>query len=243
MIDSHSQARLAENWQAVQQDVLSATTAANRPVDSVTIIGVTKYVDAETTLALVDAGCRILGENRPQVLWKKNEEVDFPDDVRWHLIGHLQRNKLRRSLPYRPMIHSVDSERLLTAIVEEAAGQQIPTKLLLEVNISGEEAKTGLMPQDLRPILESHLDSKHTDTGTGVVEIVGLMAMAGWGTDVAAARHQFAATRQLRDELQQQTGAALPELSMGMSGDFPAAIAEGATMVRIGSRLFEGLLP
>ncbi|GAA5504852.1 YggS family pyridoxal phosphate-dependent enzyme [Novipirellula caenicola] len=239
MMDSDSQTRLAENWRAVQQDVQAAVTAANRPDDSVTIIGVTKYVDAETTLALVNAGCRVLGENRPQVLWKKNEEVAFPDDVQWHLIGHLQRNKLRRSLPFRPMIHSVDSPRLLTAIVEEAAAQQIPTKVLLEVNISGEEAKTGLKPQELRPMIESHLGSSES----GEVEIVGLMAMAGWGTDADAARQQFAATRQLRDELQQQTGVALPELSMGMSGDFAAAIAEGATMVRIGSRLFEGFLP
>ncbi len=239
MIEPNSQARLAENWQAVQRDVHAATTAAHRPLDSVTIIGVTKYVDAEMTLALVNAGCHVLGENRPQVLWKKNEEVVFPDNVRWHLIGHLQRNKLRRSLPFHPMIHSVDSPRLLTAIVEEATAQQIPTKVLLEVNISGEEAKTGLLPQDLRPMIESHLKS----TDTGGVEIVGLMAMAGWGTDADAARQQFAATRELRDELAQQTGATLPELSMGMSGDFAAAIAEGATMVRIGSRLFEGLLP
>ncbi|WP_372721927.1 YggS family pyridoxal phosphate-dependent enzyme [Novipirellula sp.] len=239
MIDPSSQARLAENWQAVQHDVDAATMAVDRPAGSVTIIGVTKYVDAEMTLGLVNAGCRVLGENRPQVLWKKNEEVVFPDDVQWHLIGHLQRNKLRRSLPFHPMIHSVDSPRLLAAIVEEATAQQIPTQVLLEVNISGEEAKTGLKPKELRPMIESHLGSNDTNA----VEIVGLMAMAGWGTDADAARQQFAATRELREQLTQQTGATLPELSMGMSGDFAAAIAEGATMVRIGSRLFEGLLP
>ncbi|TWU22936.1 Pyridoxal phosphate homeostasis protein [Novipirellula galeiformis] len=238
MIEDQMRTRLAENWKSVVDDVQAATTAAKRPSDSVQIIGVSKYVDAETTLALVEAGCHQLGENRPQVLWKKAAEVEFPDQVQWHLIGHLQRNKLRRSMPFRPWIHSVDSERLLHAIVEEASVLKQPTEVLLEVNISGEPDKTGLMPEAIEPILERHL----AEPGNDVVKVRGLMAMAGWGTDSESARRQFAETRQLRDELQLHTGVALPELSMGMSGDFAVAIAEGATMVRIGSRLFEGVL-
>ncbi|TWT79336.1 Pyridoxal phosphate homeostasis protein [Planctomycetes bacterium CA13] len=233
MVDQQTKDRIRQNWQSVVRDVHAATDAASRPADSVHVVGVSKYVDAETTLALAQAGCHALGENRPQLLWQKNEAVTFPADVRWHLIGHLQRNKIRRSLPLSPLIHSVDSDRLMTAIADESILQRRTTTVLVEVNISGEKAKTGLSPEAVEHLL-THLPSEG-------VNVVGLMAMAGWGTDQQDARAQFAQTRSLRDDLQQRLGISLPELSMGMSGDFAAAIAEGATMVRIGSRLFEGV--
>ncbi|MFG0262283.1 MAG: YggS family pyridoxal phosphate-dependent enzyme [Novipirellula sp. JB048] len=238
MNEAQRQTRLSDNWQAVVQEVQAATAAAKRPLDSVKIIGVTKYVDAETALALVNAGCQALGESRPQELWKKAEAVGVAEPVEWHLVGQLQRNKLRRTIRYRPQIHSVNSQRLLAAIVEEARAQSQSLEVLLQVNISGEANKTGMMPEALQPILETHLDSQNDE----LVKVAGLMAMAGWGTDSEEARRQFAATRELRDEMQRRTGVALPELSMGMSGDFDVAIEEGATMVRIGSRLFAGML-
>lgn len=119
----------------------------------------------------------------------------------------------------------------------------------MEINVSGEQAKTGLPERELAPLLDQFAarreadDSSASDVLSGGVEITGLMAMAGWGTDVAQAGVQFARLRELRDKTRAQTGLELKQLSMGMSGDYQAAIAEGATMVRIGSSLFEGVLP
>ncbi|TWU43749.1 Pyridoxal phosphate homeostasis protein [Novipirellula aureliae] len=232
MIEPTIIARLRQNWQTVRSEVAAAAVSANREPSAVQIIGVSKYVDAEATLALVEAGCNQLGENRPQLLWKKNEQIVFPNDIRWHLIGHIQRNKLRRSLPFEPIIHSVDSPRLLAAIAAEAVAQSRVIKVLVEVNISGDEAKTGLSPEQVERLL--------LDRPQQGAQIIGMMAMAGWGSEREEAKIQFSQTRQLRDDLQKKHSLPLPELSMGMSGDFNEAIAEGATMVRIGSRLFEG---
>jgi hypothetical protein len=222
-----------QNWQRVVAEVSDAAQRCGRDPDSIRIIGVSKYVDTETTAALVEAGCRQLGESRPQSLWQKAEALADHAGIGWHLIGHLQRNKVRRVIRHRPLIHSVDSDRLLRAIAEESLLQAIQSDVLLEVNISGEETKTGLPPAELARLLERG--------PVAGVRVLGLMAMAGWGTDPELARQQFERTRQLRDELERRCGVKLPELSMGMSGDFAEAIASGATMVRIGSRLFEGL--
>lgn len=238
-----SKQRIQDNWNRTIQRVHTATLNANREIDDVQVIGVSKYVDAETTSYLVDAGCNQLGENRPQMLWQKAEalgshnqkaEGQTPAGPRWHMIGHLQTNKLRRILRYAPLIHSVDSERLLLAIQAESERINSVTSVLLEVNISGEDNKTGLPTDQLRELLMIG--------GLANVRIEGLMAMAGWGTDPNEAAKQFHAVNQLRQQLQQETGLPLPELSMGMTGDFPEAINAGATMVRIGSALFDGVM-
>ena len=226
--------RIATNWQSVQSDVADALRHAHRERNQVKIIGVTKYVDAPTTALLVDAGCQALGENRPQALWQKAESDGLSGRmIDWHMIGHVQRNKLRRLLRHRPTIHSVDSQRLLDALHQEAAANDNPVQVMLEVNISGDESKTGLAPSHLLELLERADESS--------VRIVGLMAMAGWGTSAGEARKQFSCVRELRDRLAKKSGNPIHQLSMGMSGDFREAIAEGATMVRIGSRLFEGI--
>ncbi|MGB7323874.1 MAG: YggS family pyridoxal phosphate-dependent enzyme [Rubripirellula sp.] len=232
-MDDDSQNRLNENWNAVLSDVRQAATDAGRDPKSVTVIGVTKYVDADITAMLVDAGCDNLGENRAQVLWQKAEMLSLDNSVQWHVIGHLQRNKTRRTLRHRPVIHSVDSEKLLTTIAQESSAAGITTDVLLEVNASGDEAKTGMTPEQLRVVL----GTMPSDS----VRVIGIMAMAGWGTDSSTAQSQFSETRELRDSLATEFGLELPHLSMGMSGDYAEAIAEGATMVRIGSRLFEGV--
>lgn len=237
MIDSSLQRRLSENWARVQEEIRDAALQAGRTPEDVVTIGVSKYVDAEVTAGLVAAGCEQLAESRPQQLWKKADSLALGDQVRWHLIGHLQRNKIRRLLTHQVVIQSVDSQRLLSAISDEASSAGQTVDVLLEVNISGDEAKTGLDVTEVRELI-----AEIADCPPEGVRVRGLMAMAGWGTDPAAAREQFAQTRMLRDQLTAQWDLALPELSMGMSGDFPAAIAEGATMVRIGSRLFEGIL-
>jgi pyridoxal phosphate enzyme (YggS family) len=234
MIDQSTRSRLESNWLSVKNEVYEAAERSGRSPESVKIVGVSKYVDAELTKALFDAGCVNLAESRPQNLWKKADAFATRETVAWHLIGHLQRNKVRRTLPIRPLIHSVDSQRLIDAIAQETQAQGIEATCLLEVNVSGDDAKTGMSKDVLDGVL-----SRLPISG---LRVTGLMAMAGWGTDPDHARRQFDQLRTLRDDAEQQYKLQLPELSMGMSGDFPEAIAAGATMVRIGSRLFEGII-
>ncbi len=240
--------RIAENWRRVSSEVATATRTAGRDPSEVRVVGVSKYVDAEITSWLVEAGCCDLGENRPQALqqkyeWFAQQRSDLAANLRWHQIGHLQRNKVRSLLASGAMIHSIDSERLLNEVAEEATRQAISVDVLIEINVSGEAAKTGLPPAELSGLLDRYCSRRAAhESPTCGVHVLGLMAMAGWGTDLDQARPQFARLRELRDQIAAQTGFALNELSMGMSGDYEAAIAEGATMVRIGSNLFTGVL-
>lgn len=227
--------RLQANLTAVRARMATAAIQSGRKADAVRLVAVTKYVDAATTRMFVDAGCADLGESRPQQLWDKAAALgDLP--VRWHMIGHLQRNKLRRTVPLVHLLHSGDRVSLLEDLQRElsvsAERPLLPT--LLEVNISGEEAKHGFAPDELPQQLEML-------SGFDRLKIDGLMAMAGLEDDDTATRRRFAQLRELRDRLRVEWAGrfALDELSMGMSGDFEAAIAEGATIVRVGSALFE----
>jgi PLP dependent protein len=229
---------IADNLRRVQERIEAAAESAGRDASEVTLVGVTKYVEVHEAAELAAAGCVDLGESRPQELWAKAGEFASASGsavppIRWHLIGHLQRNKLRRTLPLVSLIHSVDSERLLAAIdaewqslTAEADAPASPARVLLEVNTSGEAAKHGLAPQELESVLAAAREFPR-------VEICGLMTMAALegGLDVAA--RNFASLRELADRYQ------LKERSMGMSGDFEVAIREGATLVRVGSALWE----
>ncbi len=227
--------RIAANLAAVRERIAAAARRSGRRPDDVTLVAVTKYVGADEVRALVEAGCVQLGESRPQELWQKAEALrDL--DVRWHMVGHLQRNKVRRTLPLVCMIQSVDSPRLAAALDE--AGRELGRRLpvLLEINVSGEAAKHGFDPAAVEPLLPEL-------AGYRSLEIRGLMCMAALEGGDAAARRDFAALRELRDRLRTAcpAGITLDVLSMGMSGDFEIAIEEGATIVRIGSALFEGI--
>jgi hypothetical protein len=229
-------ARIAENVAHIRGRIADAAARSGRAPSDVTLVAVTKYVSAAEVRALVAAGCRELGESRPQQLWEKAAELaDLP--IQWHLIGHLQRNKVRRTLPLVAMIHSVDSPRLLAAIDAERMGTGKFSGVLLEVNTSGETAKHGLQPGEVEPLLTELPRYRH-------VAVRGLMCMASLEGGPDAARRDFAALRQLRDRLRGRCppGVALDELSMGMSGDFETAIEEGATIVRVGSALFEAVV-
>ena len=171
-----------------------------------------------------------LGESRPQELLRKASLL--PPTIRWHLIGHLQRNKIDRVLPNISLIHSVDSVRLLEAIEQEAGKQGRTVRVLLEVNASGEANKHGFAPAEVLPLTPLVRGLRH-------VEVKGLMTMAAH-QEAEACRPTFAKLRELRERLQAQLGP-LPHLSMGMSNDFEVAIEEGATHVRIGTMLFHGL--
>lgn len=231
-------ATVQANWLRLVDDVAKAAEDAGRQPDDIQIVGVTKYVDPPAAACLVAAGCRDLGENRPQKLWEKaqwmQQQASDPDSIRWHMIGHLQRNKIRRTVPLLHLLHSVDSPRLAAALSESLDPAGGPLNVLLEVNVTGDDSKTGLPPDQARQTLESLLTQP-------AIRVQGLMGMAGITADVAECRQQFATIRQLRDSWQSDYDILLPQLSMGMSGDFAAAIAEGATIIRVGTRLFTGL--
>lgn len=237
---------IADNLRRVRERIARAAESAGRNAQGVTLVGITKYVGVHEAAELAAAGCSDLGESRPQELWAKFGEVasatrsvGATPAIRWHLVGHLQRNKVRRTLPLVSLIHSVDSERLLAAIDEartEGGDNSSPIRVLLEVNTSGESAKHGLPPDAVEPLLATAPNYPH-------VTICGLMTMAALvgGPNVAA--RNFAALRDLRDRLQTFAPECvrLEELSMGMSGDFEVAIREGATIVRIGSLLWDNI--
>jgi pyridoxal phosphate enzyme (YggS family) len=225
--------RIAANVARVRASIAAAAERSGRRPADVTLIAVTKYVSAAETAAVIAAGCHDLGESRPQQLWAKAAELNDPH-IRWHLLGHLQRNKIRRTLPLVSLLQSVDSRRLLDALAEEAALAQRKLPILLEVNISGDAHKTGLPPAELEPLLAHAVALPQ-------IEVRGLMGMASLEGDDAAARQDFRNLRLLRDKLAATFAGqcSLSELSMGMSGDFEIAIEEGATMVRVGSMLFE----
>jgi pyridoxal phosphate enzyme (YggS family) len=231
--------RCRSNLAAVRHQIDDACLRAGRAANAVRLVAVTKYVDAAAARAMAAAGCRDLAESRPQALWAKAETLaDLAPPVRWHLIGHLQRNKVRRTLPVADLIHTLDSRRLLETLDAEAAAAGRPCDALVEVNLAGDPGRTGATAAETREIVAMAARSPH-------VRLRGLMGMASVpeGGDAAAqARRQFAWLREFRDRLRGEGGMELPELSMGMSGDLAEAILEGSTMVRVGSALFEGLL-
>jgi len=218
--------------------VAEACRRAGRAADEVTVIAVTKYAGPEIARLVHGAGCHDLAESRPQSLWAKAEALaDLVPAARWHLVGHLQRNKVRRTLPLLTLLHSLDSLRLLEAIEAEAAAAGCVCRALVEVNLADDPERTGASPADAEAILVAAAGMPH-------VEVTGLMGMASVPDgDASAARREFARLRELRDKLRAVPGGEkLRELSMGMSGDFAEAILEGATLVRIGSAFFEGLV-
>ena len=227
--------RIRENLARVRENIARAAARSGRPAESVTLVGVTKYVEPEIAKLLVDAGLEHLGESRPQELWQKTEAL-ADQKVFWHLIGHLQRNKVKRTLPLVTCIHSADSLRLLQEISKEAVIRNFPADVLLEVNISGDEAKTGLKPDEIEPLFPEVFKLKS-------VHVLGLMTMAALDGEAERARRDFDALRELSERLKPECAynIVMNELSMGMSGDYEGAIEEGATMVRVGSALFEGI--
>ncbi|MEM6329187.1 MAG: YggS family pyridoxal phosphate-dependent enzyme [Planctomycetota bacterium] len=229
---------IADNYNRVLDAVAAAAARAGRSAEEVTLVGVSKYVGPVATAALVEAGCSDLGESRPQQLWEKAAAPELAGTpVRWHQIGHLQRNKATRTVATASMIHTVDSPRLLRAI-DSAASAELPAEVLLEVNTSGDAEKHGLTAEEAKELVARLPEFPRC-------RVSGLMTMAAREGGPAVARANFAALRRLREELQADApaGVTLPHLSMGMSGDFVEAIAEGATHVRIGSALWEGVRP
>ena len=228
--------QIAQNYRAVVAEVHAACLRAGRRTSSVTIVAVTKYAQFEWVKCLAELDVREFGESRPQQLVARASQLDRP--AHWHLIGPLQRNKVRQLLPHVSLIHSVESVRLLQQIDRIAGEEQLRPRLLLEVNLIADPEKHGFSEAAL-------IESWPEILKCGNVQISGLMTMAAFSENPEDARPTFQRLRTLRDWLQSISppGTALPDLSMGMSGDFGVAIEEGATLIRIGSALWEGLDP
>ena len=227
--------RIRQNLARVRDQMAAAANRAGRHPGEVKLVGVTKYVEPPMARLLVEAGLSELAESRPQELWTKAAALSDLK-VNWHMIGHLQRNKVRRTLPLIACIHSADSLRLLEEISREAAALNLSANVLLEVNVSGDAAKHGLAPDKVEPLLPKIAALPR-------LNVQGLMTMAALEGGSDEARRNFATLRELRNKLVAHCPAdgSLKELSMGMSSDFEIAIEEGATMVRVGSALFEDI--
>jgi pyridoxal phosphate enzyme (YggS family) len=226
--------RIRENLTRVRERIAAATARARRE-HAPRLIGVTKYAEPQVARFLVEAGLNELGESRPQELWRKAEALT-DTKVSWHLIGHLQRNKVRRTLPLVGCIQSADSLRLLEEISREAVAQNLIADVLLEINTSGDPTKHGFAPHEVEPLVPKISELPR-------LFVLGLMTMASLEGGLETARRNFASLRELRDRLAPYyaPNIAMIELSMGMSGDYEVAIEEGATIVRVGSALFEGV--
>ena len=225
---------IERNLSSLHDEIRSACATAGRDPSSVKLVAVTKYADWQWVEALADLH-PIFGENRPQQLAERQPQIPSAE---WHLIGQLQRNKVRTALQHAAQIHSVDSTRLLQKISSVAAELNQVPNVLLQVNVTGESSKSGFSPDELR---------KHWTaiSQTPSVRISGLMTMATASGSQDETRSAFRNLSHLRQELSSMQEAdehlSLNELSMGMSGDFSIAIEEGATIVRIGSRLYTDL--
>ena len=223
MTDDELRAELTTRFASVRQRIVAACERVSRSAETVQLVAVSKTASLRVIEHCIGLGQLDFGENRPQSLWPKAEALP---QARWHFIGHLQRNKLDRTVDSTHLMHSVDSLRLLQALSDYGSKRGTPVPVLLEVNCSGEVQKGGFEPgevPDIRPF-------------SGVA-VQGLMTMAAQHDDPELCRPAFAQLRQLKEQL----GAELPHLSMGMSNDFEVAIEEGATLIRIGSTLFGGL--
>ncbi len=223
--------QISANLAAVRTAIHQAAEQAGRSPEEITLCAVTKTFPVEDIQLALAAGVTVCGENRVQELLAKAPLL--PTTTEWHLIGHLQSNKVRKALSVAHTIQSIDSLQLATQVSRVAGEMERSVRLLLQVNIAQDHAKFGWTTADLTQALPELLQLPH-------VHIDGLMTIPELAETAEEARPHFANLRQLREQLQQRFQHPLPHLSMGMSGDFPAAIAEGATMVRVGSRIFGG---
>jgi pyridoxal phosphate enzyme (YggS family) len=241
--------KLSENLKRIRERMADACQRRNRQPEEVRLVAVTKTVEVDVVRSAVEMGLTDLGESRVQELIRRAGMIrehlgrrrvmdrdEVPPDPRWHMIGHLQRNKVRAVLPWVEMVHSLDSLRLAEELGAEAvrAGRTIP--VLIEVNVSGEKSKFGIAV-GAAPHLAENLRS------LSGLSVVGLMTMAPFVENPEDVRQDFARLREVFEDMRsdQVVGPEFRELSMGMSNDFEVAIEEGATMVRIGTALFEGV--
>ncbi len=221
--------QIARNLEEVRNRIEAAARRAGRDPAAVKLVAVSKTVDPERIRDALAAGQKIFGENYLQEARGKIEALG--PGAQWHFIGHLQTNKAKAAVALFRLIHSVDRVHLAQALEKAAAQTGKVQEILLEVNLGGEETKSGAPPQAVAELLQEAALLPH-------LRVQGLMTMPPWLADPEAARPYFRGLRELRDRLLKLAICPLPELSMGMSGDFETAIEEGATLVRVGTAIF-----
>ena len=219
------------NLQEVRDRISAACEKAGRDPASVELIAVSKTFPADLVGEAAACGQMTFGESRQQEAEPKIALL--PRRLRWHFIGRVQSNKVRKILPLFEAIHAIDSLKLAQYTASVAADLGLFPKVFLQVNVGGEASKGGFEPEELEENIDSLL-------GIGRLEILGLMTIPPPGPDAESSRKWFVALRELRNRVERKSGVSLPCLSMGMSGDYEVAIEEGATHVRVGSAIFGG---
>lgn len=222
---------LKENLADVEAKIVKACENSGRQRDDVTLIAVSKTKPVETLKEAYDLGVRVFGENKVQELTDKYEAL--PKDIQWHMIGHLQRNKVKYIIDKVALIHSVDSIRLAETIEKEAAKHNITANILIEVNVAKEESKFGLMPEELDELIDKIKDYNH-------IQVKGLMTIAPFVENPETNREIFRSLRKLSVDISNKNvdNVNVSILSMGMTNDYTVAVEEGATMVRVGTGIF-----
>ena len=220
---------ISENLREINENIEKACKNAGRSTDSVHLIAVSKTKPVEMLKEAYDLGCRIFGENRVQELQEKMPAL--PDDIKWHMIGHLQTNKIKYIIGKVALIHSVDTLHLAEAIDKEAAKNDCIQDVLIEINVAGESSKFGTADMDINKQLIKDVSALKN------IRLKGLMTVAPYTDDPEDNRVYFKALKQLSEDMREYF-AGDPVLSMGMTGDYMVAIEEGATYVRVGTGLF-----
>jgi pyridoxal phosphate enzyme (YggS family) len=221
--------QIRKNLEEIKWRLADAARRAGRDPAEVRLVAVSKTVDLERLGQAVAAGQTLFGENYVQEA--KTKIASLGPGLTWHFIGHLQSNKAKIAVELFDLIHSVDRASLAQALEQAAARRDKTQDILLQVNLAGEASKSGTTPEHAQDLLSEISKMPH-------LRVMGLMTMPPWFDDPERVRPYFRALRELRDRLRGLPAADLPELSMGMTGDFEAAVSEGATLVRIGTAIF-----
>jgi PLP dependent protein len=222
---------ISQNLAAVRNAIAAACRKVGRAPEEVRLVAVSKTVDVESIRAAMVAGQDIFGENYLQEA--RDKIAVLGREISWHLVGHLQSKKSKAAVELFDLIHAVDRLKLAQTLDAAAASLGKVQDMLIQVNQAGEDTKSGVTPEAVSDLVQKVARLPH-------LRVCGLMTMPPWFPDPEAARPYFRDLRQLRDQLQDLTGLPLPELSMGMSGDFGVAVEEGATLVRVGTAIFGG---
>lgn len=222
---------LAENLQQVNANIEKACAAVGRAPSEVTLVAVSKTKPVSMLQEAYDAGARVFGENKVQEIMDKYDQL--PSDIQWHMIGHLQRNKVKYIIDKVAMIHSVDSLRLAQTIEQEAAKKDLVMPILLEVNVAEEDTKFGLKVEEVLPLLEQISSFSH-------IQVKGLMTIAPFVENPEENREVFRTLKKLSVDISAKNinNVTMSVLSMGMTGDYQVAVQEGSTMVRVGTGIF-----
>ena len=222
---------LADNYRQVLNNIQDACQAVGRDPKEVTLVAVSKTKPVEMLQQVYDAGARVFGENKVQEIMDKYDHL--PGDIRWQMIGHLQRNKVKYIVDKVDMIHSVDSYRLAQTIETEAAKKNVTVSVLLEVNVAEEESKFGLKMDEVLPLVQQISELPH-------VQVKGLMTIAPFVSNPEDNREIFRKLKKLSVDIEAKNinNTTMSVLSMGMTGDYMVAVQEGATMLRVGTGIF-----